>query len=219
VYHFLGTYLYLTRFWYNPGMARTKTERLLELAGRRHVLRPRDLDAAGIPRNYLGRLVHRGELRKLERGLYSAATLPASEHISLLEVSRKVPKAVICLLSALRFHEIGTQSPFEVWVALDVKAWAPRISASAVRIVRFSGEALHFGVEQKKISGGTIRVFSPAKTVADCFKFRNKIGIDVALEALRDCYRQKKATMEELWAAAKVCRVANVMKPYLESLR
>jgi predicted transcriptional regulator of viral defense system len=200
-------------------MADTKTERLLELIQRKQVVRSQDLDAVGIPRNYLSRLVHRGELRKLGHGLYAGTAVPASEHISLLEVSRKVPKAVICLLSALRFHEIGTQAPHEVWIAIDVKAWAPRISSPSVRIVRLSGDSLHFGVKEHEISGGMIRVFSPAKTVADCFKFRHKIGLDVALEALRECYRLKKASMNELWEAAKVCRVRNVMKPYLESLR
>lgn len=199
-------------------MAKTKTAKLLDLVRRRHILRAQDLDKANIPRNYLNRLAKRGHLHKLGRGIYTAATLPASEHISLLEVSRKIPKGVICLLSALRFHEIGTQAPHEVWIAIDVKAWTPRITSPAVRIVRFSGDALHYGIQEKEISGGTIRVFGPAKTVADCFKFRNKIGLDVALEALRDTYRGKKATMAELWAAAKVCRVANVMKPYLESL-
>lgn len=184
----------------------------------RQVIRPRDLNQLGIPRNYLGRLVRRGELRKVGRGLYAAVVPAASEHISLLEVSRKTPKAVICLLSALRFHEIGTQAPFEVWIALDGKAWPPKTGSPSVRIVRFSGAALHFGVKQHKVSGGTIRVFSPAKTVADCFKFRHKIGLDVALEALRDCYRQRKASIGELREAAKVCRVANVMKPYMESL-
>jgi predicted transcriptional regulator of viral defense system len=197
----------------------TKTEKLIDLIRRRQIVRARDLDAAGIPRNYLTRLVRRGQLQKLGRGVYAAETLPASEHISLLEVSRKAPKAVICLLSALKFHEIGTQVPHEVWIAIDVKAWAPRINSPAVHIVRFSGEALSFGIEKKHISGLGIRVFNPAKTVADCFKFRNKIGMDVALEALRDCYRQKKASMDELWTAAKICRVANVMKPYMESLR
>ena len=197
----------------------TKTEKLLDLVRRRQIIRPRDLRTSGIPRNYLSRLVEKGQLRKLERGIYTAAALPGSEHISLLEVSRKVPKAVICLLSALRFHEIGTQAPHEVWIAIDVKAWAPRMSSPAVRIFRFSGNALRFGVEEKQISGGAIRVFSPAKTVADCFKFRHKIGMDVALEALREAYRQKKASMNDLWEAAKMCRVANVMKPYVESLR
>jgi predicted transcriptional regulator of viral defense system len=199
-------------------MTRTKIEKLLKLVQRKHIIRAQDVDAAGIPRNYLSRLVKRGKLQKLGRGIYAAVTLPASEHISLLEVSRKVPKAVICLLSALQFHEIGMQVPHEIWIAIDVKAWAPQIDSPAIRIVRFSGQALIFGVEQKRINGLEIRVFNPAKTVADCFKFRHKIGTDIALEALRDCYRQKKASMNELWEAAKICRVANVMKPYLESL-
>lgn len=217
-YHFLGNYRYLPRFWYTAKM-QAKTDKLLKLVQRRHIVRPRDLDAASIPRNYLGRLVRRGELRRLGRGLYAAPSLPVSEHISLLEVSRKIPKGVICLLSALRFYEIGTQMPSEIWVALDFKAWTPKISSPPVRIIRLSGEALRYGVQEKEIAGGAIRVFSPAKTVADCFKFRHKIGSDVALEALRDCYRQKKASMSQFWEAAKVCRVANVMRPYLESLR
>jgi predicted transcriptional regulator of viral defense system len=196
----------------------TKTAKLVNLVRRKQIVRAQDLDVAGIPRNYLTRLVERSQLQRLGRGIYVAETLPASEHISLLEVSCRVPKAVICLLSALKFHEIGTQVPNEIWIAIDVKAWAPKIDSPAVRIVRFSGNALHFGIQQKKINGLKIRVFSPAKTVADCFKFRNKIGTDVALEALRDCYRKRKASMDELWEAAKVCRVANVMRPYLESL-
>lgn len=201
-------------------MARTtKTEKLVELLQQQHIIRPQDLARARIPRNYLTRMVERGQLQKLERGIYTTAAVPASEHISLLEVSRKVPKGVICLLSALRVHEIGTQMPSEVWIAIDVKAWRPRISSPAVRIMRFSGSALHFGVQEREVTGGKIRVFSPAKTVADCFKFRHKIGTDIALEALREANRQKKASMNELFEAAKVCRVANVMKPYLESLR
>lgn len=196
----------------------TKTEKLAKMIEGQPIIRSRDLSRARIPRNYLGRLVERGKLQKLERGLYTASELPASEHISLLEVSRKVPKGVICLLSALRFHEIGTQMPSEVWIAIDVKAWTPRISSPAVRIVRFSGKALTYGAEEREVTGGKIRVYSPAKTAADCFKYRNKIGLDVALEALRDVYRRKQATINELFDAAKVCRVANVMKPYLESL-
>jgi predicted transcriptional regulator of viral defense system len=200
-------------------MAQTKTERLIELVRRKQIIRAKDLEGARIPRNYLTRLVQRGQLQKLERGVYTAESLPTSEHISLLEISRRVPRGVICLLSALSFHEIGTQVPNEVWIAIEGKAWTPRITSPKVRIVRFSGNALHFGVQERQVSGGKIRVFSPAKTVADCFKFRHKIGMDVALEALRDCYRQKKASMGEFFAAAKVCRVANVMRPYLESLR
>ena len=100
-----------------------------------------------------------------------------------------------------------------------MKAWTPKIDSTAVRIVRFSGDALSSGIERKRVSGQEMRIFSPAKTVADCFKFRKKIGMDVALEALRDCYRQKRTSMDELWEAAKICCVSNVMKPYLESLR
>lgn len=196
----------------------TKTEKLLKLANSRQVIRPRDLNRAGIPRNYLNRLVDRGQLHKVGRGLYAADRISPSEHISLLQVSHKVPRAVICLLSALRFHEIGTQMPSEVWIALDAKAWAPKTNYPPMRIVRFSGEALRFGVQEHRVGGGIFKVYSPAKTVADCFKFRHKIGIDVALEALRECYRQKKASMNELWEAAKVCRVTNVMRPYMESL-
>lgn len=189
------------------------------MLARQHFVRPRDLQLARIPRNYLSRLVQRGELQKLDRGMYTAGRAPASEHITLLEASRKIPKGIICLLSALSFHQIGTQLPHEVWIAIDVKAWTPRITSPAVRIMRFSGPAFHFGVQQIKVTGGKIRVFSPAKTVADCFKFRNKIGLDVAIEALRECFRQKKASMDELFEAAKVCRVEKVMRPYLEALR
>lgn len=182
------------------------------------MLTPRDLKAAAIPRNYLTRLVKKGQLRKAARGLYTTDHGPFSEHTSLVEASQKIPKGVICLLSALRFHQIGTQLPSEVWIAIDVKAWAPNVTHPRVRLVRFSGNALNFGVQEHRVDGSHIRVYSPAKTVADCFKFRNKIGADVALEALRECLRQKKATVDELWRAAKVCRVANVMRPYMESL-
>src|ERR1700682_3753559 len=196
---FLYIYWFIPMFWYTLIVAHTKTEKLLNLVHRSHIIRPRDLDKAGIPRNYLTRLVDRGSLKKIGRGLYTADEMAASEHMTLLEVSHKVPRGIICLLSALRFHEIGTQIPSEVWVALDAKAWAPKIDYPPMRIVRFSGESLRFDVQEHRIERGSIRVFSPAKTVADCFKFRHKIGTDVALEALRECYRQKKASMNELW--------------------
>ena len=218
MYRFVGSFYYLPTFCYTVSMQRTKTDKLLNLTRRRRFIRPRDVEKAGIPRNYLKRLVERGQLQKIERGLYSAGEIPPSEHMSLVQVSHKAPKAVVCLLSALRFHNIGTQIPSEVWIAIDTKARAPKVEYPAVRIVRFSGEALHFGMQRHDVGGTTIKVYTPAKTVADCFKFRHKIGIDVALEALRECYRQKKASMEELWQAAKVCRVANVMRPYMEAL-
>jgi len=199
-------------------MMRTKAARLLEVVQKKHVIRPRDIEKIGIPRNYLTRLVNQGKLRKVERGLYTTDSAPTSEHMSLVEVSHKVPKAVFCLLSPLRFHEIGTQIPSEVWIALDGKAWTPRINYPPVRIMRFSGAALQFGVQEHRIKSSIIRVYSPAKTVADCFKFRYRIGLDVALEALRDCYTERRATMDELHEAARVCRVAKVIRPYLESV-
>lgn len=202
-------------------MKGTKIDELLNLVQRKQTIRPRDLERAGIPRNYLGRLVRTGKLQKLGPGLYTTNSAVPSEHSTLLEVAHRVPKAVICLLSALRFYEIGTQLPSEVWIAVDVKAWHAWHSIPGyprVRIVRFSGTAMHFGIQEHQIGERTIRVFSPAKTVADCFKFRNKIGTDVAVEALRECFRERKASIDDLWEAAKVCRVTNVMRPYLESL-
>jgi len=196
----------------------SKSDKLLTLASEKQIIRSRDAYALGIPRNYLPRLVRKGLLRKVGRGLYRSKTSPVTEHLSLIEASCKVPKGVICLLSALRFHKLTTQSPHEVWMAIGIKAWAPRITSPPIRFVRMSGKALHFGIKEYPVQGGSLKVYTPAKTVADCFKFRNKIGIDVAMEALKECHHLKKATMDELWAAAKVCRVANVMRPYMESL-
>jgi predicted transcriptional regulator of viral defense system len=199
-------------------VAISRIEALTMLARRKHVLRARDLDEIGIPRNYLLRLVQRGTLERVGRGLYAAPNANITEHQSLLEAALRVSNGVICLLSALRFHGLTTQSPFEVWVAIDRKDWKPRFTSPPVRVVRFSGSAFTFGVSVHKIGGVKLRVFDPAKTVADCFKYRHKIGLDVALEALRDCYRQKKATIDQIWEAAKVCRVSNVMRPYMETL-
>src|ERR1700682_7975 len=195
-----------------------KTNKRLQLAKKRQIVRTKDASALGIPRNYLTRLVRKGVLEKVGHGLYTSPKFSGTEHVTLIEAAYQVPKGIICLLSALRFHKFTTQSPHEVWMAIGQKAWAPKISSPPIRLVRMSGPALHFGVKEYNFSGATLRVFSPAKTVADCFKFRNKIGLDVAIEALKECRRMKKATMDELWAAAKICRVANVMHPYLESL-
>ena len=143
---------------------------------------------------------------------------PISEHTTLAEVASKHPDVLICLLSALRFHELTTQSPFEVWIAIPNKARAPKMEYPPLRIVRFSGAALTEGDETHTVEGVTVRVTSVAKTVVDCFKFRNKIGLDVALEALRDAWNAKRVTMDDLWHYAKVCRMTNVMRPYLEAL-
>jgi predicted transcriptional regulator of viral defense system len=199
-------------------MNQSKMEQAIRLVKRLGVLRPRDLDRYGIPRVYLQRLCERGEVLRLSRGLYASAELELTENHSLAEACKRVPHGIVCLLSALRFHELTTQLPREVWMALDVSSQLPKGHGLPLRFVRFSGRALSEGVETYRIEGVTIRVTTPAKTVVDCFKYRNKIGLDVAMEALRDAWRQKKATMAELDYFGKICRVSKVMRPYLESL-
>lgn len=196
----------------------TQNDEVLELVRKVGVLRPRDLDPYAIPRACLSRLCAAGKLRRIGRGLYVLPDSGVTEHRSLAEVCKRVPKGVVCLLSALRFHDLTTQNPFEVWLAIDEKAWRPRVEYPPLRIVRFSKRALNSGVETHQIEGVTVQVFSVAKTIADCFKYRNKIGLDVAIEALRECWRSKRCTMDELWHYADICRVRNVMRPYLESV-
>ncbi len=200
-----------------PGMDNA-AERLINLARSRGLIRSRDLAPLAISRVSLTRAVRRGQLERVGRGLYGLPGREVSAHGSLAEVARRVPKGVVCLLSALRFHGLTTQAPFEVWLAIENKAIAPKLDYPPLRIVRFSGVALTEGVEEHVVDGVTIRVTSIAKTVADCFKYRNKIGLDVALEALRDAWKDKRLTSEAIWRYAKICRVANVMRPYLESL-
>ena len=191
---------------------------ILELARQHGLIRPRDLVAQGLPRVALTRLVRLGRITRVGRGLYAIPGRSVSEHGSLAEVGRKHPQAIVCLLSALRVHDLTTQSPFEVWLAIANKARAPKMDYPPLRIVRFSGASLTEGIEEHLIDGVTVRVTNVARTVADCFKFRNKIGLDVALEALQEAWRGKRVSMDELWHYATLCRVANVMRPYMESL-
>jgi predicted transcriptional regulator of viral defense system len=193
-------------------------DKVLELARKAGVLRPRDLDRYHIPRTYLSRLCTAGKLQRIARGLYMLPGSSVTEHHSLAEVCKRVPNGVICLLSALRFHELTTQAPFEVWLAIGEKAWRPRLAYPPLRIVHLSKATLGSGVEEHQIESVTVHVYSPAKTVADCFKYRNKIGLDVAIEALKECWRTRRCTMDDLWHYAEICRVRNVMRPYLESV-
>jgi predicted transcriptional regulator of viral defense system len=199
-------------------MPQTKSQKLVELVRGRGVVRPRDLAPHGIPRTYLIRLHRQGVLDRPSRGVYVLADAEPTEHHSLAEACKRVPHSVVCLLSALRFHGLTTQAPFEVWLAIDRKARLPRVEHPPLHLVRFSGPALTEGVEEHTVEGVPVRVTTPARTVVDCFAYRNKVGLDVALEALRDCRRQRKATMDELHHAAQARRMANVMRPYLESL-
>ena len=191
---------------------------ILDMARRQGLLRPRDVEACGVSRMTLSTLVRQGKLIRLCRGLYALPDRPVSEHTTLAEVASKHPNTLVCLLSALQFHGLTTQSPFEVWVAIANKARAPKMDYPPLRVVRFSGDALTEGVEKHGVDGVTVQVTSVAKTVADCFKYRNKIGLDVALEALREAWNAKRVKMDDLWHCAQVCRVANVMRPYLEAL-
>ena len=191
---------------------------ILDMARRQGLLRPRDVEACGFSRMALSALARQGKLIRLCRGLYSLPDRPISEYATLAEVASKHPSVVVCLLSALQFHSLTTQSPSELWVAIANKARAPKIDYPPLRIVRFSGDALTVGVEEHQVDGVTVQVTSVAKTVADCFKYRNKIGLDVALEALREAWNAKRVKMDDLWHCAQVCRVANVMRPYLEAL-
>lgn len=195
-----------------------QTDQVLDLARKFGILRPRELDRYGIPRKYVYRLERDGKLQRVGRGLYVLPDAGPGENRSLAEAAKRVPSGVICLLSALRFHELTTQAPFEVWMAIGQKAWRPRVDYPPLRIVRFSGTALEEGIEKHVIEGVPVSVFSPAKTVADCFKYRNKIGLDVAIEALRECLRARRCSIDDLWHYAAVCRVRNVIRPYLEAL-
>jgi len=190
----------------------------MQYIGKHGMVRPRDIEAIGLPREYLIRLHRQGKLNRSGRGIYTVPDANVTERHSYAEVAKRVPEAVVCLLSALAFHEITTQSPPSVWIALRKGARKPVLPSPSLRIVRLSGPSLTEGIDNHQVEGVPVRVYSAAKTVADCFKFRNKIGLDVAIEALKDCLRQKKASINEVYRYAKICRVSNVIRPYMEAL-
>lgn len=197
----------------------TQETRVIKHLRRKGLARAADLAPLGVPRETLSRLHRAGRLERLGRGLYALPDRETTLQHSLAEAAKKVPTGVVCLLSALSFHKLTTQLPFEVWIALDRKARLPKTGPGlAFRFLRFSGKALSLGVEQHLVDGVQVKVYGVAKTVADCFKYRNKIGRDVALEALREAWRGRRATSEDLHRYARVCRVENVMRPYMEAL-
>lgn len=208
----------LSRYNYtNMQLSRT-AQKVVRLAKRKGLLRVRDVQAHGVHPEYLRRLAAHGKLTRVGRGIYAIPSADITEHHSLAEVAVRVPQGVICLLTALRFHGLGTQNPKKVWLAIDRKAALPRLKYPPLRIVRFAKPAMTQGVEERRIQGVSVRLTSPARTVVDCFKYRNKIGLDVALEALRACRRRKDCKLDEIWKYATLQRVARVMKPYLEAL-
>ena len=196
----------------------THAQRILSLARQKGLLRASDLDAIEAPRVVLTRLIEGGLLERVSRGLYRLPSHPGSEHEGLATVAAKVPQAVFCLLTALQFHELTTQLPRQVWIAMPRGSHVPRLDYPPIKMVQMTGAVYTAGIEEHLRDGVTLRVYSAAKTVADCFKHRNKIGLDVALEALKDARAKRMASADDLWRYAKVCRVANVMRPYLEAI-
>jgi predicted transcriptional regulator of viral defense system len=195
-----------------------KVERVGAIVQKQGLVRSKELRELSLSRSHLWNLAQAGKIERVGHGLYRAKNSPISAHETLLEVAKRVPSGVLCLSSALRYHELTTENPFEIWLAIERGAWTPKIDFPPLRVIHFSKAAFEFGIETHSVDGGSLRVYSPAKTVADCFKFRSRIGMETAIEALRAAYKERKSSMDELWRAAKFCRVANVIRPYMESL-
>jgi len=191
---------------------------VLELVRKNGIIRAKDVEEAGCSRNCLYEMHRVGSLLRISPGLYTLPEAPVTEYSDLTEVAKRVPRGVVCLISALSFHELTTQIPHEIWIAVPKGARRPRIAYPPLNLTYVSGQAYSFGVREHVMGGVAVRVYSPAKTVADCFKFRSKIGLDVVLEALREVWRSRKATVGELMEAAEVNRVSRVMRPYLEAI-
>ncbi|HWO26513.1 MAG TPA: type IV toxin-antitoxin system AbiEi family antitoxin domain-containing protein [Kofleriaceae bacterium] len=198
-------------------MAASKTDALLRRA-RGGSVRARDLDAAGIPRTYLRRLCERGLLEQIDRGLYRLADGRVTELNTVADVARRVPRATICLLSALEIHGLGTEAPHAVWIMIDRRARAPKLAYPKLAIVRASGQARTHGVERRTIEGVRVQVTTPAKTVVDCFRYQRHVGLDVALAVLRDYLRKHRGEIDALVAAARADGVHARVRPYLEAL-
>ena len=196
----------------------THTNALLKLCKSKGIIRPLDLQKAGIPRVTLTRLTIKGLLEKIGWGLYRLKSADYSEHESLITVATKAPQAVFCLLTALQFHGLTTQLPRKIWIAMLQNSHVPKIEYPPIKMILYSGKAFTSGIEPYKKRQVVIRVYSIEKTIADCFKHRNKIGMNVAIEALKDAKEKRKVSSEKLWKFAKICRVTNVMRPYLEIL-
>jgi len=190
-------------------------QRALRQAKRRPLLNARQANVHSQERT---RLVRAGALERVARGTYRLANQPVTEFQGFAIVAATAPKSVICLLSAASFHGIGTQLPFEVWIAIERGSRAPAVRYPPQRVTRFSGASFREGIEVHRIEGQRVRIYGVAKTIADLFKFRTKIGVDVALEALRDAWQRRLVTIDEIDRYARVCRVERVMRPYVEAL-
>ena len=215
----VGTSLQVPTFWANlASMAEPRRSPEQVAPSQVHaIFRARDLEALGLSRSELRDWLREGRVERVERGLYRFVNSEPSEHETIALVAARVPQAIVCLLTALRVHGLGTQAPREVWIGLDRKARKPRLTGLPVRVVRFSGPMLQYGVQTLEIQGVPVHLTSPARTVVDCFRYRNKIGLDVALEALHDALAKRRATIPEILRIAEVGRVRRVMQPYVEA--
>jgi len=200
-------------------MGKSKEQAVVDLAKQLGTIRIKDLLERDIHPEFARRLVSKGFLVRLGRGLYVLADSEITEFHDFAIIGKRIPRGVICLTSALRYHDIGTQLPRKIWLALKEGSAQPRLSYPPVSIVRISGACFSEGIDEQEIEGIAVKIYNPAKTVADCFKFRNRIGLEAAIEAARECLRGQKTSSDEIYYYAKICRVWNVMKPYLEAMQ
>jgi predicted transcriptional regulator of viral defense system len=200
-------------------MGKTKEQVVIELARQLGTIRIKDLLERNIHPEFARRLVNKGIFVRSGRGLYILTDSEITEFHNLAIIGKRVPKGVICLASALSFHNIGTQLPRKVWLALKKGSAQPHLAYPPLSTVRLSGPCFSEGIDEHQIEGVTVKVYNPAKTVADCFKFRNRIGLEAAIEAARECLHEQKATSDEVYHYAKMCRVWNIMKSYLEAMQ
>lgn len=197
----------------------TNNSRLLEIVRERGVLRAKELDDLGIARKHLTAALEAGQLIKLGRGIYAEADVPVNQNLLLAQVCKQIPSGIVCLVSALQFHKMGTQTPSEIWIAIPGHSHRASSDYPPIHLVEFSATAYKLGIEYSKYKEAEIRVYSPAKTVVDCFRFRNAVGLDVAMEALKDYMRKPGNTTDELMEYAVSCRISTVLKPYVEALQ
>ena len=195
-----------------------RKEQIMQLADTSGIIRAKDLETIGIPRNYLYKMHKDGLLEKISPGLYSLPNSLGTEYSTIAEIAKRIPHAVICLVSALIYHELTTQLSPDIWISVPKSSRKPKIKYPPINLTYVSDLAYSFGIQKHIINGVLVKIYSPAKTVADCFKFRSKVGLDVAIEALRNVRRSRKATMDELMEAAKVNRVLKIMMPYMEAI-
>jgi predicted transcriptional regulator of viral defense system len=193
-------------------------QQVVELA-RNRIIRSRELEDLGVPRARLGDLVAEGKLIRIGRGLYTASDFPITADHSLALAAKRYPEAVVCLLSAAQFHGITQEMPAAVWMAVPRSARVPSPSDFQLRAVRVANDLFPFGIEEHDVEGTPVKIYSVARTVADCFKFRNRLGISVAVDVLQIVRFKRAATADQLWDAAKACRVLNVMRPYFEAIQ